>query len=118
MMTEQEKLKAQIEQNDTDQHKLKEERERLQGTLDKLRTPYYSIGDRFIGKWSEKWILSYQGSKRPSFVSMVCLRDGTRHHNAFSVMNTREITPEEFNAICDGHIFRRYWDIKKGLKND
>ena len=113
-MNEQEKLKAKIEQNETDQQKLKEEQERLQGELDKSQITYldksqitYSEGDRFK-RGGEKYLLVFTGDG----VALVGLGDGHYFRGCVNVDDFYAITTDEFYEIGGGN-FRRYWDARK-----
>ena len=81
--------------------------------LDKPVT--YSIGDRFYGTeltaTDGKYILAYQSQKEkcPS-VSMISLASGSQYHRRNKVKSSYGITREEFEVICDGGVFTRYFD--------
>lgn len=107
-MSERDKLKARLEQNELDVIKLAEEGSRISSELKALEM-IYSRGDRFNHD-GEKWIMAVTGTTR---VTLLCLSDGCMHHLNITVNSTLAITETEFKVICDGGVFTRYWDNRK-----
>ena len=80
--------------------------------LEELETTY-SAGDRFTeGAKDEKYILAVV-SESPTKAVFVSLEDGRYWEEARRIKNCYSITQKEFDEICDGGEFSRYWDSQR-----
>ncbi len=114
-MAKRENILAKLEQNDTDQKKLREEHQRLEIELIHSEVTY-SIGDRFTttikgNSCKSNTILVTNG--KPAVV-MIDLANGLRWKKTITEVKDMDvITKEEFSEICRDGTFSRYWDNAK-----
>ena len=86
--------------------------ESLHGISDEAKQETtYSIGDRFWGG-DEKWLMTYQCNEN---VALSGMANGILHLGQRRVENADRITQDEFNKICAGTVFTRYWDSQRGV---
>ena len=71
----------------------------------------YSIGDRFIRRDGEKYLLA-AGDKYNDAV-LIALQNGLPQTDEQEVGNKRKITPEELDHLSNAGRFTRYWDSQK-----
>ena len=70
--------------------------EELKKYVEELEKPTYSIGDRFLFKGSEEYILAGVDGRA---VCLISLADGNRWKKPFPVKDLDQITQKEFNVI-------------------
>ncbi len=75
----------------------------------------YSIGDRFE-YFSAKVILVRYGISQS--VQLTKLKDGIPLSSPTEVCRVTKISQDEFNRLCGGSTFTRYWDSRKGVHCD
>ena len=79
----------------------------------------YSLGDRFRDERGKKWLMVYQGiDNHTPTATLSSLENGIRHHRRRIVQSASHITQEEFEAICDGDKFTRYWDFRRKILSE
>jgi hypothetical protein len=91
--------------------------EKAQAELKQLEETTYSIGDRFEHRGEKYMLVKCEGGVAGS-IFLVCLNDGNRWSSPEKVGNCFKITQAEFDKICGGNDFIRYWDNERRIETE